>query len=184
MDSGAKSAIGIDYDDEAIGFSEQRYAQPNLSFLKMDVQRIELPDESFDFVITTENLEHLPHPEDNIAEIRRVLRPDGLALVATPNKEVSSPGLDKPTNPWHIKEFTYEELRDLLLEHFGAVHIFESSQPSSHRIGREMKADRVRRGVVGLDGTVGGVIDVDGLKVDLTHLHNTHSFLALAWKPR
>ncbi|MCU1698752.1 MAG: hypothetical protein JWR34_4815 [Mycobacterium sp.] len=184
LDRSARSAVGIDYDDEAIKYSEQRYSQPNLSFLKMDAQRIELPNDSFDFVITTENLEHLPRPEDNIAEIRRLLRPNGLALVATPNKEVSSPGLDKPTNPWHIKEFMYEELRDLLLEHFSAVHIFESSQPSGHRIGREMKADRVRRGAVGLDGLVGGVIDVDGLKVDLTHLNNTHSFLALAWKPR
>ena len=184
IERGARSAVGIDYDDEAISFSEQRYSQPNLTFRKMDAQQIELPDDSFDFVITTENLEHLPRPEDNIAEIRRVLRPNGLALVATPNKEVSSPGMDKPTNPWHIKEFTYEELRDLLLGHFGAVHIFESTLQSSHRIGRDMKADRVRRGAVGLDGTVGGVVDVDGLKIDLMHLHNTHSFLALAWKPR
>jgi SAM-dependent methyltransferase len=131
-------------------------AQPALSYVKTDAQEIALPDNSFDFVISTENLEHLPRPEDNIAEIRRLLRPDGLVIVATPNEEASSPGLDKPTNPWHIKEFTFEELRDLLLEYFGDVRIFESSLPSRSRIGRSMKEDRVRRGAVGLDGTVGG----------------------------
>src|SRR5690349_14419412 len=52
MDKGARSAIGIDYDEEAIRFSEQRFARPNLSFLKMDAQRMELPDDFFDFVIT------------------------------------------------------------------------------------------------------------------------------------
>jgi SAM-dependent methyltransferase len=184
IENGARSAVGIDYSDEAISSSQARYQQPNLSYLKMDAQDIQLADGSLDFVITTENLEHLPRPEDNIAEIHRILRPGGLVLVATPNKEVSSPGLDTPTNPWHIKEFTYEELRDLLQGHFGEVRIFESSLPSKRRIGRKMKADRVERGVVGIDGTVGGVMDLNGLKADLTHLHNTHSFLALAWQPR
>ncbi len=183
VEKGARSAVGIDYSDEAISFSQERYTQPNLSFVQMDAQEIVLPDASFDFAISTENLEHLPRPEDNIAEIRRLLRPDGLAMIATPNKEISSPGLEKPTNPWHIKEFTYDELRDLLLAHFGTVHIFESSLTSKSRIGRAMKDERLARGAVGLDGTVGGVIDIDGLKVDLTHLHNTHSFVALAWQP-
>lgn len=184
FDRGAKTAVGIDYSDEAVSFSRQRYEQPNLSYLKMDAQEIGLPDGSLDFVITTENLEHLHRPEDNIAEIRRLLRPDGLAMIATPNKEVSSPGVDVPTNPWHIKEFTYEELRDLLLENFGEVCIFESSTPSSSRVGRSMKQDRLDRRAVGLDGTGGGTMDLNGLTVDLTHLHNTHSFVALAWQPR
>ena len=183
VQKGARSAVGIDYSQEAIAFSQERYTQPNLSYLQMDAQEIALPDASFNFAISTENLEHLPRPEDNVAEIRRLLRPNGMAMIATPNKEVSSPGLDKPSNPWHIKEFTYEELRDLLSAHFGAAHIFESSLPSKSRIGRAMKDDRVARGAVGLDGTIGGVIDVDGINVDLTHLHNTHSFVALAWQP-
>src|SRR3954471_2413033 len=55
LDRGAASAVGIDYDEEAIGYSQDKYARSNLSFLKMDAQRIELPDDSFDFVITTEN---------------------------------------------------------------------------------------------------------------------------------
>jgi ubiquinone/menaquinone biosynthesis C-methylase UbiE len=37
---GAQTAVGIDYAAEAIAFSKERYAQPNLSFLQMDAQEI------------------------------------------------------------------------------------------------------------------------------------------------
>jgi hypothetical protein len=68
----------------------------------------------------------------------------------------------------------------MLLAHFGTVGIFEPLLPSKSPIGEAMKEERRRRGDVGLDGSVGGTIDIDGLTVDLTHLHNTHSFVELA----
>jgi SAM-dependent methyltransferase len=39
---------------------------------------------SFDFVLCTEVLEHVPDPEKSWAEIARVLKPGGVALVTTP----------------------------------------------------------------------------------------------------
>jgi len=147
----------------------------------MDAQNLRCPDASFDFVVSSENLEHLPDPAANVREMRRVLRAGGMLLIGTPNKEMFSPGMDKPPNPYHIKEFYFEELRDLLRAHFASVHIFENSQTSDLEAGRQLRAARAARGAVGIDPAGASSVTLDGVAVDLQHMHNTHSFMALAW---
>ena len=112
---------------------------------------MKFPNASFDVVISSENLEHLQYPAKNISEIRRVLKKGGILLLGTPNKEVSSPGQEKSPNPFHIKEYTYEELESLLRKHFRSVYIFENTLESPIQEGRKMKADRRKRTQVGIE---------------------------------
>ncbi len=49
--------------------------------------RYPLPDESLDFIFSLDTIEHLPHPENMLAECHRVLRPGGALFVITPNKK-------------------------------------------------------------------------------------------------
>lgn len=176
----ARSVVGIDYSEQSVVFARKRYRDERLQFLRMDAQHMSLEDSSFDFVYSSENLEHLPDPRSNLSEIRRVLRVGGMALIATPNKEMFSPG-EKPRNRYHIKEFYYEELRDSLREFFREVHILENSLESPFERGRQMKQERVARGAIGLSLKAVPAATVGERTVDLRHLHNTHSFLALAW---
>jgi SAM-dependent methyltransferase len=46
-------------------------------------EELAIPDESFDVVISTQTLEHVRDPARSISEIRRVLRPGGIALLST-----------------------------------------------------------------------------------------------------
>ncbi len=48
-----------------------------------DVQELSFPDASFDIVIAAHMLYHVPDRDQAIRELRRVLRPDGRAVVAT-----------------------------------------------------------------------------------------------------
>lgn len=48
-----------------------------------DVQALPFPDDSFDIVIANHMLYHVPDPDLGVAELARVLRPDGALLVAT-----------------------------------------------------------------------------------------------------
>jgi SAM-dependent methyltransferase len=51
-----------------------------------DVQRFPFADASFDAVLASHIMEHLPEPERALAEVARVLRPAGRFLLLTPNR--------------------------------------------------------------------------------------------------
>lgn len=47
--------------------------------------QISIPTSSFDVVVAGEVIEHLPYPEITIAEISRILKPEGLFIGSVPN---------------------------------------------------------------------------------------------------
>lgn len=73
-----------------------------------------LPDASVDAVVSFETVEHLPTPDLFLRELTRVLRPGGVLHLSTPNARVTNPGGGQPENPFHLEEFTPEQLRGLL----------------------------------------------------------------------
>ena len=176
---GAQSVFGIDYSEEAVAYAVGHY--PEVTFQQMDAQRISYPNKSFDVVISSENLEHLPDPAENIAEIHRVMKERGLLVLGTPNKEIASPDSEKSSNHFHIREFSFDELDSLIRKHFRSVHIFENMLESPSPMGRKMKEERRRKGRIGVERGARKSIRLGDRTVDLTHLHNTHSFVVIAW---
>lgn len=61
---------------------------------------IPYPDESFDVVFADNVLEHLEHPEQVYRELQRVLRPGGICLTKTPNRNHYVPLLSRCTPHW------------------------------------------------------------------------------------
>lgn len=49
------------------------------------LEKLPFPDASFDIVTCKHTLEHIDHPLDGLAEIRRVLRPGGVAFLIVPD---------------------------------------------------------------------------------------------------
>lgn len=54
--------------------------------LVADVCQLAVRDESFDVVVSSEMIEHTEAPERAVKELARVLRPDGLLVLTTPNR--------------------------------------------------------------------------------------------------
>jgi ubiquinone/menaquinone biosynthesis C-methylase UbiE len=94
----------------------------------MDAERLGCRDGFFEVATSIEVIEHLPDPERYLAELRRVLDPDGLLVLSTPNKRISSP---TPGSLWphHVREFHLHELHDLLAAHFSRVEMWGLSIP-------------------------------------------------------
>lgn len=101
-------------DKHAAGFDTAAY--PNVEFHRMRVPPLAFPDNSFDFVIMFQVIEHIGNDRAMIAEIHRVLRPGGRLIVTTPNKPVSL-----TRNPWHVREYTGAEFSGLLGSCFGKI---------------------------------------------------------------
>jgi SAM-dependent methyltransferase len=55
-----------------------------LAMMRVDLQDIELPDESFDVIICNHVLDDVPDDRRAMRELRRILRPTGWALMQTP----------------------------------------------------------------------------------------------------
>ena len=93
-------------------FPGSRFIQANIPPLSM------IDDNSFDVIVSFQVIEHIKKDKDFLRELYRVLAPGGVALITTPNKPKSL-----TRNPWHIREYTSEELETLASDIFDEVEM-------------------------------------------------------------
>jgi ubiquinone/menaquinone biosynthesis C-methylase UbiE len=82
----ARSVIGVDIDTEAISHAKKTYSATNLRFTQGSCDAIPLADHSIDVVTSFETIEHHDRHNEMIAEIKRVLKPDGYSIISSPNR--------------------------------------------------------------------------------------------------
>ena len=110
----AERVIGVDISVDAIRHARSRYGrQANLEFIAASCDRLPFPDTSFDLAISFETIEHIETQQAFIAELARVLRPDGVLLLSSPNKRLYSDAHDYH-NEFHVRELYRDELEELL----------------------------------------------------------------------
>ena len=83
--------------------------RPGVEFRQAAVPPLPFGDATFDCVISFQVIEHIENDEAFVREIHRVLRPGGRFVVTTPNAPMSL-----TRNPWHVREYTADELQGLL----------------------------------------------------------------------
>lgn len=116
-EAGAAEVVGVDLDEEVI--AELRSAAgAGLAFEPADLRRLPFGDDEFDLIVSFETIEHVPDPEVVLDEFRRVLRPDGLLALSTPNRDVYPSG-----NPFHLRELTPSELEAELAKRFKSFRL-------------------------------------------------------------
>jgi ubiquinone/menaquinone biosynthesis C-methylase UbiE len=74
---------GCDFSEDALALAGKRFALEQVSgrFVRGSVTELPFADESFDLVYSHGVIHHVPDTERAVREIRRVLRPGGVALV-------------------------------------------------------------------------------------------------------
>jgi 2-polyprenyl-3-methyl-5-hydroxy-6-metoxy-1,4-benzoquinol methylase len=87
-------------------------------YVRADLNDIPLASASFDLVVSFQVIEHLHDPTDYLDGIARLLRPDGTALITTPNR-YNSDG----ENPYHVHEYVADELAECLRRDFRSVEM-------------------------------------------------------------
>lgn len=124
MHHAAQSVTGVDVSAEAVHHSQERYGNERLRFLQGDCSAIPIEDQSVDVVVSLETIEHILDHQGFLSEVRRVLRPNGVFIVSTPDKEGYGASLDQ-ANPFHAKELTQQEFCDLIGANFSNFAIYD-----------------------------------------------------------
>lgn len=73
--------VATDYDENAVEIARSR----GLDAIHADARDLPLPASSFDLVVAFEILEHIQEDDQAAAELFRVLRPGGAALISVPS---------------------------------------------------------------------------------------------------
>ena len=79
----AKSMIATDFSEKMLAVAHRGEVPDNLKFEQADACKLQYADDSFDVVIIANALHIIPEPERALAEIRRVLRKDGILIART-----------------------------------------------------------------------------------------------------
>ena len=115
--------LGVDLSLAAL--AEARRTAPAAPLVRADAARLPLPDHVIDLAVSFETIEHVPDAAALVAELRRVVRPGGCLVLSTPNRAFrSTAGAGAGENPFHVREFTGPELRELLLSAFEHVELY------------------------------------------------------------
>ncbi len=105
----------IDKNDQLIAHHTKKY--PHYKFINAFVPPlVGLADNSFDFVVSLQVIEHIEDDHEFLKEIYRVMKSGAKAIISTPNIKLSL-----TRNPWHVREYTTPELETLLNKYFDRV---------------------------------------------------------------
>ncbi|MEQ1584411.1 MAG: class I SAM-dependent methyltransferase [Cyclobacteriaceae bacterium] len=105
----------IDKIEPVIGRLTRKY--PTAKFYSGNIPPLSaFADNCFDSIVSFQVIEHIEDDKLFLKEIHRVLKPGGIALLTTPNHPMSL-----SRNPWHIREYTAQELTSLAKQYFKEV---------------------------------------------------------------
>lgn len=128
----ASKVFGVDVDTKSVAYSKSKFPADNIEYLVGDGINIPLNDSSIDIVVSFETIEHIENYTKFISEVIRVLKPDGLLIISTPNDIEFAEG-----NHFHVHEFTEKELTGLLKEHFKYIDFYYQATWKNVAIGKE-----------------------------------------------
>ena len=119
----ASSVVAIDLSEEAVRYANEQYAGDNIEMLVGDGRGLPLASDSVDVVVSFELIEHLHSQQAHLHEVDRVLKPNGLTVISTPNRIFYSQESNQ-TNPFHTREFDFREFNSFLKSVFSCVEIY------------------------------------------------------------
>lgn len=142
LQSYCNSYTGIDKNKTILKKLSEKYSKA--TFIPSSVPPLtSIANNEFDVVVSFQVIEHIKKDRFFLEEIKRVLKPGGIAFLTTPNRKKTL-----TRNPWHIREYIANELRTLTQSIFNTVtmkgihgnakvmNYYESNKKSVQKITR------------------------------------------------
>ncbi|NGX16863.1 class I SAM-dependent methyltransferase [Wenzhouxiangella sp. XN24] len=146
--TGGSEVTGIDISPRAVELARANFSQRGLAgrFEVMDGEAMSFPDAAFDVVYCHTVLHFTPDPARMVREIRRVTKPDGVAILMTVNRKswmnwlrhvmkVDIDHLDSPV----FRHMTMDEFRSILAP-FPMIDLRSERFPVPTKVHKGLKA--------------------------------------------
>jgi 2-polyprenyl-3-methyl-5-hydroxy-6-metoxy-1,4-benzoquinol methylase/glycosyltransferase involved in cell wall biosynthesis len=120
-----KQVEALDIEKDNIVFAKEAYRHENINWVNGDVTKLPYNDNEFDIYVSYEVFEHLPVDiaVKHIEEGYRVIKKSGKFIISTPNRETRK----HMNNPFHIKEYGFNELQEIVKRYFNNVKFYSIS---------------------------------------------------------
>ena len=116
----AKKVIGVDLDKDAIRYANHKFQNEKIKRFAEDAVKFRY-SEKFDCAVSFETIEHIPNYLDFINNLYNNLKVDGQLIISTPIRATTT---DKPINPYHVIEWSFQDFLKLLEPLFLVEKIF------------------------------------------------------------
>lgn len=122
---------GIDYSDEMVAIAKKKV--PNVTFQKMDMRKLEFKPETFDALLVSYSLIHIPSNQisSTLKGFGRVLKPNGyievIAQKGKANQVINEPFM--PTEKMFFNFFTKDRISKFL-QKAGFEIVFQEEKPT------------------------------------------------------
>lgn len=113
----AARVIGLDHHAQSVARANREHGTATTEFRLADLAE-PWPVQDADVVVGFQIVEHFQDDDAFVRHALDAVRPGGTIVLTTPNRLLSF-----SENPWHVREYTAEELRSLLERHAGAVDL-------------------------------------------------------------
>lgn len=140
-----RETVAVDIDADALAGQERET-------VVADMRALPFEPHSFSSVLGVHSIEHVPNGERVLAEVVRVLEPDGVCMLVTPNR-LTFARPDEIIDPYHFREYSPDDLRSLMARYFEEVDILgvfgspafmELKAEQAARLDRILAMDRLR----------------------------------------
>lgn len=178
-ESEVQIALNLGITDAIVGQLKKRRSNIE-GFVFGDMTRSDLPDESYDLVVSVEVLEHVEEDERFLREVWRVLKPGGYFMMTTPNGDFVV-----NRNPDHKRHYKRFELLGLLGRIFSSVEVEYAVAGGTYRkLG--LRSWSARRPFATTLSALGNVVNsVQSSRRSLSSSAiGTHHLIAVARKPQ
>jgi 2-polyprenyl-3-methyl-5-hydroxy-6-metoxy-1,4-benzoquinol methylase len=117
----AKKIIGIDSEKLAVFYAKQKYKRKNLNFIEGSIENFKVPEE-FDCIISLQVIEHIPTKNIPLyfKRIKSLIKPKGILILSTPY----ATNFSYNENPYHFREYTFQELKEILSDYFSDITMY------------------------------------------------------------
>ena len=128
-------AVGVDIDATTVAHAGQRYGE---HYVCASVTALPFADDTFELLTSFETIEHLAQQQAMLTAFRRVLQPDGLLIISSPDKAQYTDASGYH-NPDHVCELYRQEFIALLQQQFQHVRLYGQRLQFASLIAAESK---------------------------------------------